>query len=159
MSQARSAWLSGSSSSASLRLCGHAERQVLEDAHGVGVGWCLVPAWLGSSPSAFRRPPGCRCGLAHGSRSRLRGSPTCLLIRALARRDHLRLTRTGLSWGHSFLRERADLVPAGVNGHRFLPMYGHRFSPPAAIFSPHWRPWVLPMTWGSRFRRSGGRRP
>jgi hypothetical protein len=46
-----------------------------------------------------------------------------------------------------------------VNGHRFLPMYGHRFSPPAAIFSPHWRPWVLPMTWGSRFRRSGGRRP
>jgi hypothetical protein len=27
-----------------------------------------------------------------------------------------------------------------VNGHRFLPKYGHRFSPPAAIFSPHWWP-------------------
>jgi len=27
-----------------------------------------------------------------------------------------------------------------VNGHRFLLKYGHRFSPPAAIFSPHWWP-------------------
>ena len=27
-----------------------------------------------------------------------------------------------------------------VNGHRFLPKYGHRFSPPAAMFSPHWWP-------------------
>jgi len=29
---------------------------------------------------------------------------------------------------------------APVNGHLFLPKYGHRFSPPAAIFSPHWWP-------------------
>ena len=36
-----------------------------------------------------------------------------------------------------------------VNGHRFLPDYGHRFSPPAAMFSPHGRPLVLPITWGA----------
>ncbi len=39
---------------------------------------------------------------------------------------------------------------ATVNGHRFLPSGGHRFSPRAAMFSPHWWPWVLPMTWGWR---------
>jgi hypothetical protein len=31
-----------------------------------------------------------------------------------------------------------------VNGHRFLPNYGHRISPPAAIFSPHWWPRISP---------------
>jgi 5-methylcytosine-specific restriction enzyme subunit McrC len=32
------------------------------------------------------------------------------------------------------------LVAADVNGHRVLPRGGHRFSPVAAMFSPHWRP-------------------
>ena len=41
----------------------------------------------------------------------------------------------GRGGGVSDLYERAR-----VNGHRFLPKYGHRFSPPAAIFSPHWWP-------------------
>jgi hypothetical protein len=31
-----------------------------------------------------------------------------------------------------------------VNGHSVLPTGGHRFSPVAAIFSPHWWPSVLP---------------
>jgi hypothetical protein len=31
-------------------------------------------------------------------------------------------------------------VGVGVNGHRFLPTGGHRFSPVAAMFSPHWWP-------------------
>ena len=34
-----------------------------------------------------------------------------------------------------------------VNGHRFLPNCGHRFSPPAAMFSPRWWPSVLPIAW------------
>jgi len=40
-----------------------------------------------------------------------------------------------------------DWVVSGdqhVNGHRFLPKYGHRFSPPAAIVSPHWWPCFSP---------------
>ena len=32
----------------------------------------------------------------------------------------------------------------GVNGHRFLPTGGHRISPTAAMFSPHWRPCFSP---------------
>lgn len=31
-----------------------------------------------------------------------------------------------------------------VNGHRFLPSGGHRFSPLAAMFSPRWWQRVLP---------------
>jgi hypothetical protein len=41
------------------------------------------------------------------------------------------------------VRPRSGLA---VNGHRFLPNCGHRFSPPAAMFSPRWRPSVLPIT-------------
>jgi len=46
---------------------------------------------------------------------------------------------------HELLERLMEIpVPArmvyDVNGHRFLPKYGHRFSPPAAIFSPHWWP-------------------
>ncbi len=41
-------------------------------------------------------------------------------------------------WGHS------------VNGRRFLPMGGHRFSPVAAMSSPHWWPLVLPGGVGAR---------
>ena len=33
---------------------------------------------------------------------------------------------------------------ANVNGHLFLPIRGHHFSPLAAMFSPHWRPSNLP---------------
>jgi excisionase family DNA binding protein len=47
-----------------------------------------------------------------------------------------------------------------VNGHRFLPNYGHRFSPPAAIFSARCWPSVFPSRWGarpsSRSRARGG---
>ena len=39
----------------------------------------------------------------------------------------------------------AGRATGGVNGHRFLPAGGHRFSPTAAIFSPHWWPSVLPV--------------
>jgi hypothetical protein len=34
----------------------------------------------------------------------------------------------------------SPLTALAVNGHRLLPKYGHRFSPPAAMFSPHWWP-------------------
>ena len=37
-----------------------------------------------------------------------------------------------------------------VNGHRFLPSYGHRFSPAAVTLSPRWWPSVLPSALSSR---------
>jgi hypothetical protein len=47
-----------------------------------------------------------------------------------------------------------------VNGRRVLPTGGHRFSPVAAMFSPHWWPRVLPVVWGfAGSRWSEGRRP
>ncbi len=35
-----------------------------------------------------------------------------------------------------------------VNGHRFLPTGGHRNSPVADVFSPHWWPSILPTSLG-----------
>jgi hypothetical protein len=58
-------------------------------------------------------------------------------------------------------RRARPLPDTRVNGHRFLPKYGHRFSPVAAIFSPHWWPWVSPRPGGMSDRRGeaepGGR--
>ena len=42
-----------------------------------------------------------------------------------------------------------------VNGHLFLPNYGHLFSPAAATFSPHWWPSFLPTEWVAVWVRSG----
>ena len=42
-------------------------------------------------------------------------------------------------------------VSCRVNGHRFLPIRGHFFSPLVAMFSPHWWPLDLPTV------RVGGR--
>src|SRR5205085_10371861 len=39
-----------------------------------------------------------------------------------------------------------------VNGHRFLPSGGHRFSPLADTFSPRWWPSDLPSALSSRSR-------
>src|SRR5437868_1994764 len=36
-----------------------------------------------------------------------------------------------------------------VNGHLFLPNYGHLFSPLVAMISPHWRPSFLPTALGA----------
>jgi hypothetical protein len=55
----------------------------------------------------------------------------------------------------SYWRSWPCLFPQhGVNGHRFLPSCGRRFSPPAAVFSPRWWPSVLPIAW-VRGRRCG----
>ncbi len=45
-------------------------------------------------------------------------------------------------WDRAF--EQQLKTGALVNGHRVLPTGGHRFSPVAAMFSPHWWPPVLP---------------
>src|SRR3954466_9462769 len=47
--------------------------------------------------------------------------------------------------------DHAGWHPA-VNGHRFLPSYGHQNSPLADTFSPHGRPSVLPSALSSRSR-------
>jgi hypothetical protein len=44
--------------------------------------------------------------------------------------------------------ERSPNTVRAVNGHRFLPMGGHRDSPLAAIFSPQWRPSKFPTDSG-----------
>ena len=44
-----------------------------------------------------------------------------------------------------------------VNGHRFLPGDGHRFSPVADMFSPRWWPAVLPSALSSRSPEAVGR--
>ena len=36
------------------------------------------------------------------------------------------------------------MAATDVNGHRFLPIYGHPVSPLADTSSPHWWPSVLP---------------
>ena len=75
------------------------------------------------------------------------GRPVCrTMLRPPARLDaHVSCTAT------------YSTTPWGVNGHRFLPTGGHRFSPPAAIFSPHWRPRFSPPA--GRARQARGLTP
>ena len=47
---------------------------------------------------------------------------------------------------------------SSVNGHRFLPSYGHRNSPLADTLSPRWRPSVLPSVLSTRSRARRARR-
>jgi hypothetical protein len=54
---------------------------------------------------------------------------------------------SGLPWTAEYRRHCA------VNGHRFLPSGGHRFSPTAAMVSPRWWPSVLPAQGAARGRR------
>jgi hypothetical protein len=42
------------------------------------------------------------------------------------------------------LKSDVGTLKLDVNGHRFLPNYGHHFSPTTAIISPHWWPCFLP---------------
>jgi hypothetical protein len=42
------------------------------------------------------------------------------------------------------------MSPLGVNGHLFLPIRGHHFSPLVAIVSPRWRPSNLPTIRAAR---------
>ena len=54
--------------------------------------------------------------------------------------------------------QAVDGQPSGVNGHRFLPSRGHRFSPAAVMFSPRWWPSVLPSALSTRSLEAVGRK-
>ncbi|MGH8303634.1 MAG: FitA-like ribbon-helix-helix domain-containing protein [Steroidobacteraceae bacterium] len=50
------------------------------------------------------------------------------------------------SVGDVIARARARVDATGVNGHWFLPIRGHLFSPLMAMFSPHGWPRISPPT-------------
>ena len=52
-------------------------------------------------------------------------------------------------------RSSTENRPTAVNGHLFLPIRGHRFSPLVAMISPHWRPSNLPTIGAVGGIRSG----
>jgi hypothetical protein len=70
-----------------------------------------------------------------------RDSPTSPLFRGPEGHPCAQVDTTAWSIPIVSIRPR----PAhGVNGHLFLPIRGHHFSPLVAIISPHWRPSNLP---------------
>ena len=81
-------------------------------------------------------------------RRRMRKSARRLIVSALWPEDHAtsldiaQLALLRLLWlqRETHRAARKGLADATVNGHLFLPIRGHRFSPLVAIVSPHWRP-------------------
>ena len=126
------------------------DRSVTDSAAHDRIGPISTVRVLGAIALILALPRVARLGWRHRRRRPPPAPDDCLARKGVAnsqRRQTAARPLEGRSSHTAALRSALASAAISVNGHLFLPNYGHLFSPTAAMVSPHWWPSFLPTTW------------